>query len=544
MKKYTIGLDFGTLSARAVMLDTADGSDLGVESVFVYPHGVMTEVCGKTLPEDYALQDPADYEAALEFLLCDIVKKSGAEPHQIVGIGIDFTSCTVLPVDKDCRPLCEYPEYKNEPHAYVKLWKHHGAEKYLDKINAAVATHGGDMLDCCGGVMASEFMIPKLYETFAEAPQVYSAAHRFLNAGDFAVSLLCGEICSHSTAYAVIKENYDESIGGYPPRAFFESLGEGFGDVIEQKLGRELSVVGSRVGGLSPEWAQRCGLLCGVAVAAPLIDAQSSLAAAGIYNEGALLVLGTSAVLVVNTDSKNKLRGVLSQGLGSAAPNIMTLEAGLAAMGDLFAWFVDNCVPESYTRAAKEKGMSIHAYLRSLAENKKVGENGLIALDWWNGNRSVIQNNRLSGMIIGLRISTPPEDIYRALIESTAYGLRRVLENYTEQGVKVGSIAATGGIAYKDEMLMQIFADVFGRDIGVLASPQSASHGAAIYGAAAASVYDSVSEAFAKMRCPVMKTYSPDAESAAVYERIYGEYKKLYDYFGNNASLTELLWNK
>ncbi len=544
MKKYTLGLDFGTLSARAVLVDTASGEALEHESVFSYPHGVMTELCGRALPKNYALQHPDDYEEALVFLLCDMVvaaKKNGISPESIVGIGVDFTTCTVLPTDKQGVPLCKQERFANDPHAYVKLWKHHGAEKYLPEINKAVAAAGTDMLDCSGGVMSSEFMIPKIYETYVESPEVYDATALFYNAGDYVCSRLAGGASCHSMAYASIKEHYDKSLGGYPSREFFKILGgEGFENVVEEKLNPHLNQVGERIGGLSHEWAERTGLSAGIAIAPALIDAQSSFGAAGLSDGSSLLVLGTSAVFAVNTSSKEKVRGVLSQGVGSAIPEMMTLESGLSAMGDLFAWFVDNCVPAHYTDAAKARGMNIHAYLRSLAEQKKVGQSGLITLDWWHGNRSVIQNDRLSGMIVGLRLSTPPEDIYRALIESTAYGLRRIMENYEEQGVAVKNIVAAGGIAYKDEMLMQIFADVFNRDIHVIASQQSASHGAAVYGATAAGVYANVIDASAAMRCGILRTYSPIAENSAAYERLYTEYKKLYEYFGH-STLTDTL---
>ncbi len=544
MKKYTLGLDFGTLSARGVLVDTENGETVAHESVFSYPHGVMTELCGKALPKTYALQHPDDYEAALKFILCDMVaaaKENGISPESIVGIGVDFTTCTVIPADENGIPLCKQEKFANNPHAYVKLWKHHGAEKYLTQINEAVAAAGGEMLDCSGGVMSSEFMIPKIYETYAEAPEVYAATKLFYNAGDYICSCLAGGASCHSMAYASIKEHYDKSLGGYPSREFFKILGgEGLENVVEEKLNPHLNEVGERIGGLSHEWAERTGLPEGIAIAPALIDAQSSFGAAGLSDGSSLLVLGTSAVFAVNTSSNKKVKGVLSQGVGSAIPQMMTLESGLSAMGDLFAWFVDNCVPAHYMDAATERGMNIHAYLRMLAAPKRVGQSGLIALDWWNGNRSVIQNDRLSGMIVGLRLSTPPEDIYRALIESTAYGLRRIMENYEEQGVAVKNIVAAGGIAYKDEMLMQIFADVFAREIHVIASQQSASHGAAVYGATAAGLYDNVIDASAAMRCGILRTYSPSEENSRAYERLYCEYKKLYEYFGN-STLTDTL---
>ncbi len=532
MKKYSIGMDFGTLSARAVLVDISNGQVMPYESVFVYPHAVMTELLGKELPKDYALQHPEDYTKALDHLLPDLIKNNNIDPTLVVGIGIDFTSCTALPVDENYEPLCKDTRFIERAHAYAKLWKHHGAEKYLDVINRAVEKYGGDMLKCSGNVMSSEFMIPKLYEIYAEDREIYDSAALFMNAGDYVASVLAGGAPVHSTSYATIKEHFDGE--KYPDRSFFKALGDGFADVIEEKLGSRLDKVGECACRLSSEWANKTGLREGIAIATPLVDAQSSLAAMGLEPYRVMLVMGTSAVMAVSAESGKNVDGILSRGAGSAVDGLTTFEAGIAAMGDLFEWFVKNCVPSSYEKNAERLGMNIHGYLRSLIENKKVGESGLIALDWWNGNRCVIQSNKLSGMIVGLRLSTKPEDVYRALIESTAYGLRRVLENYEEQGISAQSMVVTGGIAHKDPMLMQIFADVFARPIGVLASKQSAALGAAIYGAAAAGEYENVSAASEKMRCGISKEYLPHPDNSAAYDKIYQRYLKLYNGFGNS----------
>ena len=543
MKKYSIGIDFGTLSVRAVLVDVQSGETVGEGSLFEYPHGVITSLDAKTLPPDYALQDPRDYTDALAFLLPDLLKQSSVSPDSIVGIGIDFTSCTVLPVDKEMIPICQYPEYSTHPHAYAKLWKHHGGAKYIDRINLAVDGYGKEMLESTGGNMASEFMIPKLYEVYVEAPEIYEKTDLFINAGDYVASVLAGGTRVHSMAYAVIKEHYDVSLGGYPKREFFASINEGFADVVNEKLNPTLAPVASKVGTLCKEWAEKTGLCEGIAIATPLIDAQSSIAAAGFEQGKALLVLGTSAVMAVNTKTDCKSDGVLSKGYGSAAPELYTLEAGLAAFGDLFDWFVKKCVPASYTQAAEEQGVGIHAYLRSLAERKRVGESGLIALDWWNGNRSVVPNERLSGLIVGLRISTPPEDIYRALIESCAYGLRRVAENFGELGIEIDCIAATGGIANKDPMLMQILSDVMRVPIEIVASKQSAALGAAIYGAVASGRYPDIITASRAMGCGFSKKYYPDLKNSEAYDELYSKYKQIYDYFAR-GDIMEFLFEK
>ncbi len=540
MKKYSMGIDFGTLSARAVLADVENGALLDFDSVYTYPHAVITSLGDVELPKDYALQHPKDYINALEFLIPDVVAKNGVPPHSVVGIGIDFTSCTVLPIDGERVPLCMRERFAARPHAYAKLWKHHGAQKYVSILSEAVEKYGKNMLESSGNSLSSEFMIPKLYEIYAEDRDIYDTMHTFINGGDYIASLLSGGEEVHSMAYAVIKEHYSAEDGGYPCREFFASLGEDFADAVEKKLVPRLNEVGERVGGLCAEWAKKTGLAEGTAIATPLIDAQSSLAAMGLEEGKVLLVAGTSAVIAVNTDKTKKVAGVLSRGVGSSVPDTVTFESGLAAMGDLFAWFVDNCVPSSYEKKAEKAGMGIHAYLRSLAQKKKIGETGLIALDWWNGNRSVIQNECLSGMIVGLRLSTKPEDIYRALLESAAYGIRRNCENYEAYGVKVGSIAVTGGIAHKDPFLMQILADVLSRPVSVLDVKQSAALGAAIYGAVAAGEYPDVLSASDAMRCECTNVYLPDEKSSAAYNEIYAHYLKLYDGFGRSELMNEL----
>ncbi len=543
MKKYTIGMDFGTLSARAVIADTENGGLLCESRIFEYPHGVITNIGGKELPGGYALQHPEDYIKALEFLLCDTSEKLrelGISSDSVVGIGIDFTACTVLPVDGDGVPLCMKEGFADRPHAYAKLWKHHGAEKYLSVIEKAAEQYGGSMLDCSGGMMSSEFMIPKLYEVYCEDREVYDSAKGFMNAGDFAASVLSGGGYVHSRAYAVIKEHYDEKCGGYPPREFFAALGEGFADVMEKKLGSHLNFAGEGVGRLSREWAGKTGLAEGIAIATPLIDAQSSLAAAGLFDGSVLLVVGTSAVMAVNSSAECEISGILSRGRGSAVPSLTTFESGLAAMGDLYDWFIKNCMPAEYKKRASELGVGDHAYLRSLASKKRVGENRLIALDWWNGNRSVIKDDSLSGLIVGLRLSTRPEDIYRALLESTAFGLRRVCENYEEQGICIEQITVTGGISHKDELLMQILADVLGKPLGVLSSLQSAALGASVYGAVAAGEYPDIISASAAMQCGICKEYLPIEDNKTAYDRIYKLYLKLYNGFGHSDIMREI----
>lgn len=527
-KRYSIGLDFGTLSARAVLVDVENGVPLPYASVFYYPHAVMTELCGRHLPSHYALQHPNDYIEALKFLLCDVTENNSIDKSLVIGIGIDFTDCTVLPVNKELTPLCMLDKYKNEPHAYAKLWKHHAKEEYTKKISDVAEEDYPELLTVTGGKITSEFLIPKLYEIYLDAPEVYADTYKFISAGDFAASSLTGKKELHSKAFSA-KQHYRDT--KYPSKEFFSAIDEGFSDVYEKKTVTSLSSVEEPIGYLSSEWADLTGLSRSVAVSAPIVDANGAIAASGIDQGRAYLVLGTSATVEIVTASDVTIRGSIATSYESVAKELYTIESALAAVGDLFDWFVKNCVPEAYFRAAQEKGLDIHAYLSSLAEKQAVGEHKLIALDWWNGSRSVVLDNRLSGLIVGLRLSTKPEDIYRALIESTIFSIRKIFDCFKEQEISVNLVSATGGITLKNPLLMQICASVLGLPIECLNSKHATAIGASIYGAVAGGAYASVIEASQNMKCSIAKTYYPIKEDNEKYEKIYAEYEKLRDAF-------------
>lgn len=539
-KRYSIGLDFGTLSARAIIANVANGETLPYESVFNYPHAVMQELNGTLLPKNYALQHPSDYIKALEFLLCDVINKNHIEKDSIIGIGIDFTDCTVLPVTKDMTPLCMLDEYKNEPHAYAKLWKHHAKEEYTDIVSAAAHSYHDDILSVTGGKMTSEFLIPKLYEIFREAPQIYNDTYKFISAGDFIASLLIGKKLIHSKAYSA-KQHYNGN--KYPTREFFSSIDEGFADVYEKKTVLSLSSVEKSAGYLCEEWAIKTGLSSSVAISAPILDAHSAIAASGIEEGRATLVLGTSAVFETLTKGKKSVDGALATSFESIAEGFTTIEASIAAMGDLFDWYIKNNLPASYESKARELKLNAHQYLRSLAEKQEIGAHGLIALDWWNGSRAIVLDNNLSGMILGLRLSTKPEDIYRALIESAIFAIRQIFDSFISAGIKIDRLSATGGIALKDPFLMQICASVLNIPIDCLASKQATALGSAIYGAVAGGAYESVTDASRAMRSKTSITYYPIKNDHIAYEKIYKEYLRLYKYFSNENHVMEVLRN-
>ena len=532
---YTLGLDFGTLSVRALIVDTRDGRAVA-EAVSEYAHGVMDSALpdGTSLPPRFALQHPQDYldsmKTAIGEALAAAHTAEGITPDQIAALGVDFTACTMLPVNEDGTPLCFDPAFCGEPHAYVKLWKHHGATEEAAEITALAAARGEEWLSAYGGTVSCEWMLPKILETLRKAPAVFEATHRFTEAADWLSLLLTGRE-THAAAFAGYKGLWYE--GAYPSEEFLTALEPALGGLVGDKVAPTVDPVGERAGRLTEYGAALTGLAVGTPVALPMIDAHAALPATGMTRSGDLtLILGTSTCHILNSDRLRKIQGVCGYVKDGVIPALYTYEAGQAAVGDSFDWFVKNCVPASYTEAAHAAGLGIHAYLRSLAERKAPGESGVMALDWWNGNRSILMDQTLTGTIVGLTLATKPEDIYRALIEATAFGTRVIVEQFEKGGLPIGRVMAAGGIARKDPMMMQIYADVLNRPIEVSEATQTGALGSAIYAAVAGSVYSSVTEAADRMAAEVERVYEPDPVAVEVYEEMFGKYKELYEYFG------------
>ena len=363
-KQYSLGLDFGTLSARAVLADVETGQVLPYQCVFNYPHAILTELNGNTLPSNYAIQHPQDYIDALIFLIHETVSKNNVSKESVIGIGIDFTDCSFLPINEDFVPMCMFNKYTNDPHAYVKLWKHHAKEEYTQKILAIAKEYDPALLSVSGNTLTSEFLIPKLYETFCESRELYDDTYKFISAGDFVTSLLIGKIAIHSKSFSA-KQHFNDI--SYPKKDFFALIDKDFENAYEEKTITKLSPPFCAVGNLCKEWSEKLGLCENVAISAPIIDAYGAISASGINENHAILVLGTSAVLEAVTTSKQEIKGLLVSSYESIAPKMTTIEAGLAAMGDLFEWFIQNCLPAKYMQKADELGISPHQYLRSLS---------------------------------------------------------------------------------------------------------------------------------------------------------------------------------
>ncbi len=546
MKSYTIGIDFGTLSGRCVLVDTDDGREVA-ESVYEYPHAVMDESLpeGRKLPPQYALQHPDDYLEVLRHTVRDTLKKAKIPPEQVKGIGVDFTACTLLPVDQNGMPLCLMEAYRNEPHAYVKLWKHHAAQGEADEINKLAKERKEPWLDIYGGKISSEWVLPKVLQVLREAPEIYNAAARFIEAGDWISWMLTGEE-THSAPFAGYKALWNAE-SGYPSDDFMTALDSRLHGFVGTKLSDKVKGIGEIAGSLDDRGAELTGLLAGTPVAMPMIDAHAAMPALHITGDGELMmIVGTSTCHIVNGSAGKNTEGICGYVKDGVIPGLYTYEAGQAAVGDIFDWFVKNDLPASYEREAGEKKIGLHALLREKASRLRPGESGLLALDWLNGNRSVLDDSELTGMVLGLTLRTKPEEIYRAWIEATAYGTRMITDCLEESGVEITHITAAGGIARKDEMMMQIYADVTGKTIRIAGSSQAGALGSAIYAAVAAGIYPSVERAADAMSVPAIKTYAPDEENHRIYNALYEEYKTLHDYFGRgeNDVMKRLLTRK
>ena len=545
-EKYTIGLDYGTLSGRGILVRCRDGKILA-GAVKEYSHGVMDQVLpdGTTkLPPAWALEYPADYLEVLCEVVPAIMKAGKVDKEDVIGIGIDFTSCTMLPIDKDAVPLCEKEAYKDRRNAYAKLWKHHGAQAQADKINAYLEENGMTSLPRFGGKISPELLAPKVMEILEEDPEIYEQADEILEAGDWLTRILTG---SHkrSVSMAGYKAwwNHEE---GYPEEGFFRALDPAMEHFVSEKLTGEICGIGEAIGTLSAAWAQRLGLSEGIPVASAVIDSHAGVPGSGVQNGSQMmLVLGTSSVIVGLSRQPYAEKGICGAVRDAIVPGYYALESGLACVGDLFGWYVDHMVPASYEREAREKGIHIHQLLSRKAAEQKPGESGLLALDWWNGNKTPYVNANLKGTLLGMTMTTRPEEIYRALIEATAFGTRTIVELYEKNGLKAEEMIVSGGIALKNPMLMQIYADVLGKELKIADCDQAAALGSAIYAALAAGAekggYDSYEEAVKQMSKVKEHTYVPDMAAKKTYDSLYRLYQELGSVLGGSRGIMEKL---
>jgi L-ribulokinase len=541
MAKYAIGVDFGTESGRALLVDVADGREVAT-AVHPYANGVIDERLpgsGLRLPPDWALQDPNDYLEVFHHAVPAVLKESGVSPDEVIGLGIDFTACTMLPVKANGAPLCFLPEWRDNPHAWIKLWKHHAAQPEADKINATARALGEAWLDRYGGKISSEWFFSKTLQILDEAPEIYEAADRLIEAADWVVWQLTGHETRNSCT-AGYKGLWSKR-EGFPSKAYFAALDPRLENVVDEKLSREIAPLGGKAGGLTAEAAKWTGLKPGTAVAVANVDAHVAVPASTVVEPGRMvIIMGTSNCHMVMGAEERVVPGMCGYVEDGIIPGFFGYEAGQSCVGDHFAWFTENCVPAAYEKEAAHRGISVHELLEERAAKLKPGESGLLALDWWNGNRSVLVDVDLTGLLLGATLATKPEEVYRALIEATAYGTRMIIETFAANGVPVHEIVATGGLPDRNKLLMQIYADVSGRPIHIAGTHQGGALGSAMHGAVAAGEaaggYATIVEAAARMAHLRDEAYTPNPAATAVYDRLYAEYVTLHDYFGRGEN--------
>lgn len=531
MTKYSIGIDFGTLSARAILVDTANGQEIA-SAECLYPHAVLDHTLpdGTVLDTNSAYQHPADYLEALKNTVKGVIKKANVAPSSIVGLGLDFTACTMLPVDKNGTPLCYKSEFSGNPHAYAKLWKHHSAQPEADEINRLANLHGQSWLSIYGGKISSEWLFPKMLETLHKAPQVFHSAAYFVEAGDWIVWMLTGNFV-RSSCMSGFKGMWNKN-SGYPDKTFLKNLAPEFENITETKLSGNILPTGSKAGVLNENGCELTGLLPGTAVAVPIIDAHASLPAAGISQGGKLmLILGTSSCQIVLDKEDHIVNGISGRVADGVLPGFVAYESGQAAVGDSFDWFIKNCVPATYVQQAEKENKNIFAYITELAEKLPIGKNGLVALDWWNGNRVPYADGELTGVMVGLTLATRPEEMYRAILESTAFGTKAICDLYENSGIQIDEVYASGGISQKNPFMMQMYADVLGKPIHVPKMKQAGAMGSAIFAAYAGGVYSDISTAINKMVNLKKTVYIPNNENTKQYMPLYEKYLSLSRYF-------------
>jgi L-ribulokinase len=540
---YAIGVDFGTASGRAILVDVADGRQLAT-AVSEYSHGVIDDALPiedrrVILEPDWALQDPEDYLRVFRETIPAVLSQSSVDPAEVIGIGVDFTACTMLPTTADGTPLALLPEYRANPHAWVKLWKHHSAQPEADRINAVAEATGQPWLDRYGGRISSEWFFSKALQIFDEAPEIYAAADRLIEAADWVVWRLTGvETRNACTAgYKALWSKRD----GFPDASYFTALDPGLATIVDDKMSRDIRFVGELAGGLSTEAAAWTGLPEGTAVAIANVDAHVAVPAATVVEPGRMvMIMGTSTCHMVLSAEERPVPGMCGHVQDGIIPGYVGYEAGQSCVGDHFSWFVENAVPESYQVEARRRGLDVHGLLEEKAARLRVGESGLLALDWWNGNRSVLVDAALGGLLVGATLATVPEEIYRTLIEATAYGTRVIIETFEAHGVPIREIVACGGLADKSPLTLQIYADVTGRPFKLSASDQTPALGSAMFGAVAAGKkaggHATIEEASAAMARLKDLVYEPIAANQVTYDLLYSEYVRLHDYFGRGGN--------
>ena len=516
------------------MVRVSDGQELGT-AVHDYPHAVLDSALptGEPLPPEWALQVPSDYLSVLQIAVPEALRVSGVDPAEVIGIGTDFTACTMVSTLADGTPLCEVPRFAGSPHAFVKLWRHHAAQPQADRINVLARERGEKWLARYGGLISSEWEFAKGLQMLEEAPELYAVMDHFVEAADWIVWQLTGTYLRNACT-AGYKGMYQD--GAYPDEAFLSALNPDFASFVSDKLEHPIGQLGERAGSLSARAAAWTGLPEGIAVAVGNVDAHVTAPAAQAVEPGQMVaIMGTSTCHVMNATRLREVPGMCGVVDGGIVAGLWGYEAGQSGVGDIFGWFVKHGVPSEYYEKADAAGVSVHELLTELSRSQAIGEHGLIALDWHSGNRSVLVDHELSGVVVGQTLATRAEDTYRALLEATAFGTRTIIEAFNGSGVPVTELVVAGGLL-KNTLLMQIYADVTNLPLSTIVSDQGPALGSAIHAAVAAGAYPDIHAASSAMGRSDKAVYEPIAANVKAYDDLFADYTELHDYFGRGGT--------
>ena len=534
--QYTIGLDYGTNSVRALIVNVTNGQEVGT-AVWGYAHGTAGVILGRD--PNLARQHPADYLQGAEITIREALAKAGDtvrgfSAEQVIGIGVDTTGSTPLPVDAQGQPLAFQKKFASNPAAMAWLWKDHTGVEEAAEITALARKMRPQYLAKCGGTYSSEWYFSKILHCLRTSPEVFNAAHTWVELADYVPAALTGTEAPDKLTVGVCaaghKAMYNDNWGGYPDAKFLAKLDPKLGE-LRARLRPQAFAVDKAVGGFTADWAKRTGLPAGIPVAVGAFDAHLGGVGSGIAPGTLVKIIGTSTCDMMVAPVGQKLAdipGLCGIVNGSILPGYYGLEAGQSAVGDIYNWFVN------YIQPGGEKAGS-HESLSAGAEKLAPGESGLLALDWNNGNRTILVDQRLTGLLVGQTLYTTPAEIYRALIEATAYGALTIINRFEEYGVKVKQVVNCGGIAEKSPLVMQIYADITGRPMKVSRSAQTCALGSAIAAAVVAGAYKNFAAAQKAMTGLKPKVFNPNAKNHATYKQLYALYKQMHDAFGTTT---------
>jgi len=542
-KKYTIGINFGAESVRAIIVDVSNGN-LAATTSYSYYHGIITDKLPGTdidLDEGWALQHPQDYINALKRTVPKLMKESKINPDQIIGIGTSFVGSTLIPTTADGTPLALIEDYAHEPHAWPKHIHHQSAKEKANKLTQLAIDRFETFLDRYGGKLNHQWFFPKVWEIYDDSSSIYNAADKMIEASDWIVWQLTG-VETRNLCAAGYKALWSKS-EGFPLETFFSAMDTDLTNVVDEKMKREISSLGIQAGALTEEAAQWMKLEPGIPVSTGVLSSHAAVPAATVAEPGKMaIILESDFYHMILSKKEYRVPGMCGMVEDGIVPGLFAYEARQAGSGEHFSWFMKNAVPEQYAKEARQRKISIYQLLEEKAAALKPAESGLVALDWWHGNRSILVDEDLSGLILGFSLKTKPEEVYRALLEAAIFGTRKIFETFIASGVPINEIIVTGGKPTTNNLLLNIMANVTQTEIKTAKCPYTSALGAAMYAAVAAGEarggYGSIQDASKKMAQLSEKSFVPNNNDKKTYNRLYSEYTLLHDYFGyghNNA---------